>query len=212
MRHGKRPGYSAQVSREVDIRGDRSVAFPDLDDPLTITHARVLACKYEDWNGIGRLTNLISLEVSDWLGSDFSPLQSLTSLEQLKITHLPRISSLAPLAGLVSLKRLILETIPSWDSSGKVTEIETLAPLRDLPLEEVNLFGVRPQSKAVDDLLDIKTLRRVRLSKFAAKEIKRINALVPNEFVDWHDLAWGSAAEAESAGGSLPTGISFRQP
>jgi len=200
------------VSREVDIRGDRSVEFPDLDDPLSITNARVLACNYEDWDGIGRLANLTSLEVSSWLGSDLRPLQSLKHLEQLQITHLPNITSLAPLAGLVSLKRLILQTIPGWDSSGKVTEVETLAPLRGLPLEEVNLFGVRPKSRAVDDLLGMHTLQRARLSKFAAKEIKRINALVPNEFVDWRDPDWGSAAAAALAGGTLPTGISFRQP
>ena len=109
--------------------------------------------------------------------------------------------------GLTGLRRLILETLPSCDSS-KVTQVDSLEPLRALPLEELNMSGVRPASRGVDELLTIPTLRRrVRLSKFAAKEIKRIN-----EFVVWHQPSWGSAAEVEASGEPLPTGISFRTP
>jgi hypothetical protein len=52
-------------------------------------------------------------------------------------------------------------------------------------LEEMNVFGVRPRSKAVDDLLAIPTLKKARVSKFKASEIKRLNAAIPNEWVDW---------------------------
>ena len=59
------------------------------------------------------------------------------------------------------------------------------------------MFGVRPVSKAVDDLVAIPTLRRVRLSKFAAKEIQRINAVTANEYVACESPEWGSAAQVE---------------
>lgn len=74
------------------------------------------------------------------------------------------------------------------------------------------MFGVRPASKSVDDLLAIPTLKKARLSKFAAKEIRRINAVIPNEFVEWQEPSWGSAAEVEKTKEALPTGVSFRTP
>ena len=40
------------------------------------------------------------------------------------------------------------------------------------------MFGVRPASNAVDDLLAIPTRKRARLSKFAAQEIKRISTVI----------------------------------
>lgn len=197
------------MTKEVDIRGDRTLDFPEFDNPLSITHARVLACKFERWAAIGRLTNLVSLEVVNWYGPDFEALRPLTQLVQLRVQHMPKVRRLDGLADLKSLRRLILETLPSWDGS-KVTQVESLEPLRGLPLEEVNMFGVRPVSKSVDDLLAIPTLRKARLSKFAAKEIKRINAAIPNEFVAWESPNWGSAAEVEATGSALPTGTSFR--
>jgi len=199
------------MPKEVDIRGDRARKFPLLEDPLSITHARVMACKFEDWAPIARLTNLVSLEVFDWLAPDFEPLRPLTRLVQLRVQHLPNVTRLDGLADLKSLRRLILETRPSWDGS-KVTQVESLGPLRGLPLEEINMFGVRPVSKSVDDLLAIPSLRRARLSKFAAKEIKRINAMIANEYVAWDSPAWGSAAEVEKTGAALPIGTSFRVP
>lgn len=60
------------MPKEVDIRGDRARGFPLLEDPLSITHARVMACNFEDWAPIARLTNLVSLEVFDWLAPDLS--------------------------------------------------------------------------------------------------------------------------------------------
>ncbi|WP_248581758.1 hypothetical protein [Nocardioides sp. InS609-2] len=199
------------MAREVDIRGDRSVDFPRLDDPLTITHARMFACRYERWDAIGALTNLVSLEVFDWLAPTFDALRPLQRLEQLRVQHLPHVTSLDALGSLSSLRRLILETRPSWDGS-KVTQVDTLEPLRGLPLEEVNMFGVRPASKSVDDLLAIPTLKKARLPKFAAKEIRRINPVIPNEFVEWQEPSWGSAAEVEKTKEALPTGVSFRTP
>jgi hypothetical protein len=196
---------------EVDIRGDKAEVFPRFDHPTTITHARVFACRYENWDSLSELVNLTSLQVVEWMGTDLEALRPLTRLEQLHLRHMPKVSSLSPLGDLRSLRRLILETLPSWDGS-KVTQVESLSPLRRLPLEEINMFGVRPESKAVDDLLAIPTLRRARLSKFSAKEIKRINEVVANEYVEWDTPSWGSAAEVERTKEALPSGTTFRSP
>lgn len=153
----------------------------------------------------------MSLEVFDWLAPDFEPLRPLLKLEQLWVSHLPHVVSLEALSSLRSLRRLVLETLASWDGS-KVSQGDSLAPLRELPLEEINMFGVRPASKSVDDLLAIPTLTRARPSKFAASEIKKINAQIPNEFVDWQTPTWGSAAQVETTREALPSGITYRVP
>lgn len=199
------------MPREVDIRGERGTEFPALDGPESITHARVIACRFERWDALGELVNLVSLEVVDWLAPDFNALRPLARLEQLHVRHMPRVTSLDALSSLTSLRRLILETLPSWDGS-KVTQVDSLSPLRDLPLEEVNMFGVRPASKSIEDLLAIPTLKKARLSKFAAKEIRRINAIIPSDYVAWHDPTWGSAAEVEATHEALPIGITYRTP
>ncbi|MFC5176855.1 hypothetical protein [Nocardioides taihuensis] len=102
------------MARELMIVGDRQEAFPHLPQLLAITHARVQGCRYADWAAIGELTELVSLEVIDWLAADLEPLRALTKLE------------------------------------------------------EVNLFGVRPECRSVNDLLEIPTLRVARLSKYPA--------------------------------------------
>ena len=202
------------MARELMIVGDRQHTFPHIPQPLAITHARVRGCRYDDWAALGELTELVSLEVLDWLAADLEPLRALTKLEQLQLHHLPHVASLDPLADLVSLRRLILATTPGWDSSGKVTEVDSLEPLRHLPLEEVNLFGVRPESRSVDELLEIPTLRVARLSKFPVAEIRRIKAHVQDDWVAWQDPPWGSAEAMNRAphGTSYPGGISFREP
>lgn len=174
---------------KVEIRGDRSLDFPALDSSSEITHARIVDCRFERWDAISGLVHLTSLEVFDWLAPSLDPLRPLRELVQLRIHHMPQVTSLEPSSSLTSLRRLILETRPSWDGS-KVTQVDSLGPLRSLALEEINMFGVRPASKAVDDLLAIPTLQRARLSKFAAEEIKRINAVIANEWVVWQEPSW----------------------
>jgi hypothetical protein len=93
----------------------------------------------------------------------------------LEITHLPKVTSLAPLAKLKSLKKLTLSTLPGWDTSRKVTLVESLAPLAACPsLEDLELFGVVPESRTVDDLLKIKSLKRVRVSQYSKTEQERL--------------------------------------
>jgi len=187
------------MTKSIYLRDDRALDFPVFEGAKEITHARVIACRYERWDAIGQLTNLLSLEVFEWLAPTFDALRPLRKLQQLRVHHLPHVTSLDALSSLMSLERLILETRPGWDGS-KVTQVESLKPLRDLPLEEVNMFGVRPASRSVDDLLAIPSLKKARLSKFAAKEIRRINELIPNEYVQWKLAGGGVAAGGEGPG------------
>ena len=169
----------------LDLVRDRSRTFPDLSDPEAVTSARVWHCRYDTLAPLGRLANCRSLKIATYPDSSFDILTALEKLEVLEVLHLPNVRDMSALAALKALRVLELATLPSWDSSGKVTEVQSLKPLVDLQhLVEVRLFGVRPPSRSVDDLIAIRSLRSARISKYPKKEIERLDRAL-----DERDLA-----------------------
>jgi len=163
------------MKRHLDLMRDQSAEFPSVADPLSYESARVWHCKYSTLSPLAQFDNLRSLEVATYPDETFAPLAALRNLERLSITHLPRIRSLLALCGLSSLRELHLATLPSWDSSGQVTTVESLVPLAQLPrLERLELFGVVTSSRSADDLLASISLKDVKLSKYAADSMDRV--------------------------------------
>jgi hypothetical protein len=73
---------------------------------------------------------------------------------------------LGPLARLTSLVTLRLETLPSWDASGKRTIVESLEPLAELKaLEHVELFSVLPPDRSLEPLERLPSLVTARLQR-----------------------------------------------
>lgn len=159
----------------LELMRDTARQFPKIDDPTAVTSARIWHCKYTSLVPIGDLVNLTALDVATYPDESLEPLATMTQLQHLSIMHLPKVTTLLPLGRLRSLTHLSLATLPSWDSSGKVTEVTGLAALRDLPLlTEIELFGVVPPERVVDDLIEIGSLRTARLSKYPKAEIGRL--------------------------------------
>ena len=101
--------------------------------------------------------------------------KNFKNLKYLSVVHLPKINDLSPLEALTSLETVSLSTLPSWDSSGKVSVVLDLVPLASLPkLKHLELFGVRPENKSPLELTSSKTLVSVRLSKYAKKLEKEL--------------------------------------
>jgi hypothetical protein len=95
-------------------------------------------------------------------------------LQYLCIIHLPNVSDLSPLVSLQNLESLSLETLPSWDSSGKRTVVNSLAPLCQLPrLKHLSLFGVVPPDMSLAPIERCASLVSGRFSKYPNREIKR---------------------------------------
>lgn len=106
--------------------------------------------------------------------TNLHPVASLTRLEYLSIIHMPHVDDLAPLTPLRNLRILRLATLPSWDSSARVTVVRSLRPLSQLPkLTHLELFGVRPASKSLQDLEKAPCLASVRVSKYPTAETTR---------------------------------------
>jgi hypothetical protein len=160
---------------ELDLMRDKSPRFPEIPRPSTYASARIWHCSYESLEPLASFVNLEALAVATYPDATLNPVAGPLRLEWLMIIHMPRVTDLAALRKLTRLKALSLATLPSWDVSGKVTEVNSLAPLAELPqLETLELFGVRPPDRSVGDLLRSPSLREARISKYPKREIARL--------------------------------------
>src|SRR6476620_6644263 len=131
------------MDQHLELLRHRGCEFPSVSDPLQYTSARIWHCKFASLYPIGQFSSLRRLAIAGYPDATFELLASLSHLEELQVVHMPHVCSLAPLAALTSLRKLSLSTLPSWDASGKVTVVDSLAPLAQLQnLESVELFGV----------------------------------------------------------------------
>ena len=159
----------------LDLERETAKTFPTLEEPQAITSARIWMCKYRSLAPLADLRNLQTLEIANYPDETLEPVGELAALEDLRILHLPKVTDLRPLARLHQLRRLALETSPGWDSSGKVSEVESLDPLIQLPhLVRLTLYGVVPHGRSVDAIIENPSIRKVRVSKYPKAEVKRL--------------------------------------
>jgi hypothetical protein len=115
--------------------------------------------------------------VGTYPDATLDPIGDLLELRYLRILHLPKVRSLAPLARLRELRDLVLESLPSWDSSARVTVVESLEPIANLPaLRHLALFGVRPSNQSLKPLQASRSLRSVRVKGYSQTEVDRFYA------------------------------------
>ena len=168
--------YDSRVFRNL-VR-DKAKAMPSDPEGAKVTALRVWHCHYVSLAPVVQYPNLTTLVVATYPDADLEPIASLEGLEFLSLLHLPGVTDLAPLAHLTRLRTVRLATLPSWDSSGKVTEVDSLRPLALLPeLTHLELFGVRPASKSLGDLEDAPGLMSVRVSKYPKAEVTRFRGV-----------------------------------
>jgi len=158
----------------VDLVRDDALSMPLHSPPDEVTALRIWHCKYESLSPLSSFTSLRTLVVATFPDPDLTPLSQLTGLEYLSLLHLPDVTDLTPLAALTSLVTVRLATLPSWDSSGRRTIVDSLAPLAALPtLRHVELFGVVPRDKSLTELEGSPSLLSVRVSKYDKRERER---------------------------------------
>ncbi|MGQ2913153.1 hypothetical protein [Aeromicrobium sp.] len=126
-------------------------------------------------DGLARFTNVRTLVIASYPNADVAPPAHLRRLHYLSPVHLPNVTDLTLLGEPTELRTLRLATLPSWDSSGKVTTVDSLQPLAELPhLAQLELFGVRPESRSLGALESSRSLRTARVSTFPRREIERL--------------------------------------
>lgn len=150
--------------------------FPVIDTKNEVTSLRIWHCKYRTLEGIRQFPNLRTLVVATWPNESLSILSDI-GLEYLRIVHLPKIHDLAPLKDLQRLRALSLQTLPGWDASGKVQQVESLEPISQLSsLEHLELFGVVSIDNSLSAIENCKKLVSARFSKYPKQEVTRFYA------------------------------------
>lgn len=153
---------------------DKSPGMPAVDSPGSLRTLRVWHCSYYTLSAIAGFGALEGLEIATFPDESFDVLADLKDLRYLHVVHLPHVTDLGPLSRLSSLKTLRLATLPSWDSAGRTTIVESLDPLTELPsLQHVELFGVVPKDGSLAALERCQALRTARFSKYRESEVQR---------------------------------------
>ena len=135
---------------------------------------RIWFCKYKTLAPLTKFERLRTLVVAGFPDETLAILSKLQNLQYLSIVHLPNIVDLSPLTLLHHLESLSLSTLPSWDSSGKVTKVVSLDPIGMISsLKYLELFGVVPESRSLSPVERCGSLVSARFSKYPKKEIQR---------------------------------------
>jgi len=156
----------------IEFMRDSSKNMGSIATPENVTSMKIWHCKYSSLAPIAKCFNLETLVIATYPDDSLHLLEQLTSLRYLSILHLPKIRDLSPLKTLKKLESLSLSTLPSWDSSGKVTIVESLEPIASLSaLLHLELFGVLPEDKTLRSLYASSSLTSARFAKYPQKEM-----------------------------------------
>lgn len=151
-----------------DLKGV-SIGHATQADLEFVTRLTALNCVRLEMPRVTSLAPLRDLPKLEALELDDPPtlegLEKLVGLKCLALRHFRRIKSLEPLGTLTALRAISMSTIPSWDASRRCLEVETIAPLSQLPeLESLCLMGVRPLDGRLDPLHGLTKLKYLHIS------------------------------------------------
>ncbi len=164
--------YSQEM--HVELRRDAARSFPEIPDADSVTTLRVWHCKYRSLDSLGQLQNLEGLDVATFPDSSLDAIGKLGSLRYLSILHLPKVTDLRPLGRLKSLTSLRLATLPSWDSSGKKTTVDSFRPLAQLrELRHIELLSVVTADRSLGILGRLPSLETANFHGFPRDEVER---------------------------------------
>ena len=159
----------------LELMRDKQEAMPTVD--RSVDSLRVWHCGYRTLRPVGELHQLRTLVIATFPDKSLSFLSELRSLRYLRILHLPKVTDLAPLTELQRLTSLSLSTLPSWDSSGRITEVESLDSIGTLAaLEHLELFGVVGRTRSLAAIERCRSLASARFSKYPKEEVDRFYA------------------------------------
>jgi len=158
----------------IDFIYDKANSMPAVSDPNAVKSLRIWNCKFRTLEPLSVFLHLRTLQILTFPDDSLTVLAQLSSLRYLRIVHLPKVTDLTPLIHLHELESLSLETLPSWDASSKVTVVNSLDPLAQLPrLKHLSLFGVVPPDRTLAAIERCENLVSGRFSKYPKKEVDR---------------------------------------
>ncbi len=159
---------------QLEFIRDAAKAMPLVPEAEKLRSLCVWHCKYQTLQPLGAFRSLRVLKIAGVPDNTLEFLRELDRLEWLSIVHLPKVTSLHPIAALRNLQFLELQTLPSWDASNKRTVVESLGPLAELPnLRHVSLLSVVPMDHSLMALNGCRTLQSGKFHGYPAGEAER---------------------------------------
>jgi hypothetical protein len=113
--------------------------------------------------------------------SSLAPIGKMIKLRRLQMIHLPKVTRLDPLSTLVELEELRIETLPSWDASGKTLVVESLKPLEGLrKLRFLAMAGVVAGDGDLSPLASLKKLEQLHFAnRYSQEQLARLACCLP---------------------------------
>lgn len=153
---------------------DKSKSMPVVENPKAVKSLRIWYCSYKTFAPISAFENLEELVIAGFPDTSLEALSSLHNLQKLHVVHLPKVTDLAPLSCFRELKSLSLETLPSWDSSGKKTVVVSLEPIANIQsLQHLSLFGVVPHDLSLAPIEHCQKLQSAHFQGYPKAEVAR---------------------------------------
>lgn len=161
----------------LDLMRDKSRVMPAIENVAAITSLRIWYCSYKTITPVSGFENIEELEIAGFPDASLETLSKLKRLKKLRVIHLPRVTDLAPLSSLRELNSLSLETLPSWDSSGKKSLVASLEPVANIPLlQHISLLGVVPNDRSLTPIEQCKNLKSAKFHGYPKVEVARFFA------------------------------------
>ena len=167
------------MNMHLDLIREPTTRIPSIQSASKLTSLRVWHCKYPSLSWIQELTGLRELVIGTYPHEDLKPLGSLAQLAYLQIAHLPKLKSISALQELRKLSVLSLATAPSWEASGKVAIVDSIAPIAKLQaLRHLELFGCGSEKMRLVDLHGCTQLNSARFAQYPKEEVELFYAKV----------------------------------
>jgi len=152
-----------------------------------LEHLRLNNVLVHDQQTIAELPGLKTLQVSDGILKDLSPIGHLSSLTTLELGRLQLVTDLTPLRGLHDLTTLKLEDLERVTDLTPLRELSNLTTLKIIQLDNVQELGVLSELSALNDL----TLHGPILTDFdrdlvSLEPVDRLTTLTALSLKNWY--------------------------
>ncbi|WP_195575549.1 hypothetical protein [Paenibacillus sp. 1001270B_150601_E10] len=168
--------------RKVELIKKTQREFDSILENPGIESLKIWNCKIHDYSKLSSLQHLLELEIFIFDKGKLSDLSELKQLKKLRLIHIPQIQDLSELSHLANLEELSLESLPSWDSSGKTLVFNNLEPISALSkLKMLTLMKAKVHEMGLQPLEQLHGLEEfVTDNTFSIQDFARLSAYLPH--------------------------------
>ena len=202
--------------KKIELIKETQEEFNDiLNNNMDIEFLKIWNCKINDYSNLSELRNLIELEIFVFDKGHLCYLSELVNLKKLRLIHIPQIQDLSDISKLIKLEELSLESLPSWDSSGKTLIFNNLKPIGDLVnLKKLTLMKARVNEFGLEPLEKMKELEEfITDNTFSTYDFARLSVFLPSTkciyFKPYHEVKYSACGKCGSLKVKL-SGLSSR--